>query len=123
MENQPNTVQNATQSSFQYQIQPPLPNATAVLVLGIMSIPTCFCVGIVGLVLSIIALVLASKDTMLYNANPTQYTLASYNNLKAGKVCSIIGLCLSSIYVVYIVFMVMLAISSGDSNVDYFSGF
>ncbi len=123
MENQPKTVQNASQFPFLYQIQPPLTNATAVLVLGIMSIPTCFCVGIVGLVLSIIALVLASKDTMLYNTNPTQYTLASYNNLKAGKVCSIIGLCLSSIYVVYIVFMVMLAISSGDSNVDYFSGF
>ena len=119
MENQPNTVQNASQFPFQYQIQPPLPNATAVLVLGIMSIPTCFCFGIVGLVLSIIALVLASKDTMLYNANPTQYTLASYNNLKAGKVCSIIGLCFSSIYL----FFVILGVLSGNSNFDYFSGF
>jgi hypothetical protein len=75
------------------------------------------------LVLSIIALVLASKDTMLYNANPTQYALASFNNLKAGKECSIIGLCFSSICMAYFVFLIILGMISGDSKIDSFSGF
>jgi hypothetical protein len=49
------------------QVQPPLPNATAVLVLGILSIVVCFITGI-------IALVLANKDMALYNANPGAYS-------------------------------------------------
>ena len=44
------------------QPQRPLPNATAVLVLGIIAIVGCFCDGIPGLVCGIIALVLAGKD-------------------------------------------------------------
>ncbi len=80
-----------------------LPNATTVLVLGIISIVSCWCVGIVGLVLGIIALVMASKSAKLYAANPNLYTASSYSNMKAGKVCAIIGVCLSSIYVAYII--------------------
>ena len=44
-----------------FQTKQPLPNATAVLVLGIISIVGCFCYGIVGLICGIIALILASK--------------------------------------------------------------
>jgi hypothetical protein len=79
-----------------------LPNAVAVLVLGICSIfPGCFCCGLVGLICGIIALVLAKKDLTLYNANPGAYTESSIKNLKAGRVCSIIGLCLSGLYLVF----------------------
>jgi hypothetical protein len=39
-----------------------LPNSTAVLVLGIVSIVMCLCYGIVGLICSIVSLVLYSKD-------------------------------------------------------------
>lgn len=85
-----------------------VPNSTAVLVLGICSIfPGCFCAGIIGIVCGIIALVLANKAMAAYKTNPNAYTQASFNNLKAGKVCGIIGLCLSTLilifYVVYIV--------------------
>jgi hypothetical protein len=75
-------------------MQQPLPNATAVLVLGIISIVGCFCYGIPGIICGIIALILAAKSKALYFANPGMYTPGSYNNLAAGRVCAIIGLIL-----------------------------
>ena len=83
-----------------------LPNSTAVLVLGILSIVFCWCIGIVGLVLGIIALVLAGKGAKLYLENPNQYTVSSYNNLKAGKICAIIGTILSGLYFIYYIFLI-----------------
>ena len=47
-----------------------LPNATAVLVLGIVSILSCCCYGIVGIIFGAVALFLAQKDLKLYNAEP-----------------------------------------------------
>lgn len=82
-----------------------LPNATAVLVLGIISIIGSCCYGIVGLICGIIALVMSGKDSRLYNANPNAYTLASYNNLKAGRVCAIIGVILSALYLLAVIVM------------------
>lgn len=72
-----------------------LPNATAVLILGILSIITCCCYGIFGLVLGIVALVLANKDMKLYQENPEVYL--NYQNLSIGKILSIIGIILSAI--------------------------
>ncbi len=83
--------------------QIPIPNSTAVLVLGIISIALCWCYGIVALTCGIIALVLANKGMALYNANPEAYTLSSFNNMKGGKICAIIGLCLGSLYLIFIV--------------------
>jgi hypothetical protein len=83
--------------------QMPLPNSGAVLTLGIISIALCWCYGVVALTCGIIALVLANKSLVLYKANPNQYTLPSYNNLKAGRVCAIIGLCLSALMVLYVI--------------------
>jgi hypothetical protein len=71
-----------------------LPNATATLVLGILSIVICFICGI-------IALVISNKDVAMYKANPSQYTLASYNNIKAGRICAIIGLCLQVVGLIF----------------------
>jgi hypothetical protein len=85
--------------NFGYEgMQLPLPNATAVLVMGILSIVTCCCFyGVVSLILGIIAVVLGNKDTRLYRANLSMYTEGSYKNLRAGRVCAIIGLVLSGI--------------------------
>ena len=86
-----------------------LPNAVAVLVLGICSIfPGCFCYGIVGIVCGIITLVLAKKDLAAYASNPGAYTESSLKNLKAGRVCGIIGLCLSSLYVIFLIIYVVI---------------
>ncbi len=84
-----------------------LPNSTAVLVLGILSIVLCFCYGIIGLILGIIALSLSSKDMQRYNSNPGQFTISSYNNLKAGRVCAIIGTVLSSLYFIIIILYII----------------
>lgn len=78
-----------------------LPNAMAVLILGILSIVTCCCYGF-GLVLGIIALVLAKRDTELYMANPERY--AGYQNLNTGRILSIIGIVVSTIYLAWIVY-------------------
>ena len=80
-----------------------LPNSTLILVFGIISIVTCCCYGIIGLIFGIIALVLASKATKLYAANPDLYS--DYNNVKIGKIQAIIGLVLNAIYLLYIVWL------------------
>ena len=80
----------------------PLPNSTAVLVLGILSIITCCCYGVVGLILGILAVYLANKDLLLYQANPENYT--GYSNLSTGKILGIIGIVLSICYLISTVY-------------------
>ncbi|HYD22727.1 MAG TPA: CCC motif membrane protein [Flavipsychrobacter sp.] len=87
------------------QPQVALPNATAVLILGIIGIITCCCWG-GGAILSIIALVLASRDMRLYRASPHAYTRGSYNNLNAGRICAIIALVFSLSYIVMMIVLV-----------------
>jgi hypothetical protein len=100
-------MENQTQGQQQFTGgQIPLPNATAVLVTGIISIVGCFCYGIVGIICGIIAMVLAKKDMALYNANPSGYTPGSFSNLKAGKTCAIVGLILSALYLLIIIIMI-----------------
>jgi hypothetical protein len=103
MENQPPLQPN----QFTSNPQIPLPNGTATLVLGIISIVGCFCYGIVGLICAIIALVLANKDMRLYLANPSAYTPGSLSNLKSGKICAIIGLSLSILYFIFVLFIII----------------
>lgn len=80
-----------------------LPNATVVLILGIASILTCCCWGIIGIILGIIALVLAKKDLELYNANPEIYS--GYSNLNTGKILAVIGIIISSIYFIFTIYI------------------
>lgn len=82
--------------------QSKLPNATAVLVLGILSILGCCCYG-VGVILGIIGLVLAKKDMRLFNANPNQYTGA--NNINTGRILCIIGIVLSAIQILGMIYI------------------
>lgn len=83
-----------------------LPNATATLVLGILSIVFCWCYGILGLILGIIAVVISSKSVQLYNANPEEYD--GYGNLKAGRIMAFIGIGLSAIYVIFFIVYVFI---------------
>jgi hypothetical protein len=85
------------EQNFDYnQPQISLPNATAVLVLGILSIPACCCYGI-GLVPAIIALFLAKSASKQYLAEPGKYLESSYKNLTTGNICAWIGLIISVI--------------------------
>ena len=77
-----------------------LPNSTAALVLGIVSIASLCCCSIVGFVLGIIGLVLGVNAMALYHQSPDVYSEASFKNANAGKICSIIGLAFGVIKIV-----------------------
>jgi hypothetical protein len=86
-----------------------LPNATAVLVLGILSIVFCFICGIV-------ALVLASGDRRNYLRDPQHYTNASYELLKAGRICAIIGLSIWAVILLFYIAIFVFAIGFASFN-------
>ena len=74
-----------------------LPNSNTILVLGILSLVFCWwhIISVVGIVLSIETLTLARKELFIFYAQPNNFTLSSLNNVKAGRVCAIIGLIIS----------------------------
>jgi hypothetical protein len=81
-----------------------LPNSTATLILGICSIVFgCF---FIGLILGIIGLVLSGKGKQMYNSNPELYD--GYGALNAGRIMSIIGVILGSLYTLYYIVLVVL---------------
>ncbi|QRM90516.1 DUF4190 domain-containing protein [Lacinutrix sp. WUR7] len=82
-----------------------LPNATLILVFGILSIVTCWCYGIIGLILGIVAIVLANKATALYKEAPENYL--GYGNVKAGKIMAIIGVILCVLTIVFMIWAFM----------------
>ncbi len=83
--------------------QQKLPNSTLILVFGIISIVTCCCYGVLGLIFGIIALVMAKKATQTYLASPEQYT--GYQNVKTGKILAYIGIALNVIYLIYVIWL------------------
>lgn len=84
--------------------QQQLPNATIVLVLGIISIATCCCYGVPGIICGIIGLILFKKDNALFKENPQGYS--NYSNLKIGRILCIIGIVFSILFLLYIIFIV-----------------
>ncbi len=93
-----------------------LPNATTSLVLGILSIVICG----VGFILGIIGIVLANKDIAMYRSNPGVYSESSFSNAKTGRICSIIGIIVSSLivigYVLYMIWIFSIINSIKDSS-------
>ncbi len=85
-------------------MQQALPNSTTVLVLGILSIVFAMCYGVPGIIMGIIAVSISGKDIRLYQENPGVYTESSHNNLKAGRICGIIGICCSALFLLFIIF-------------------
>ncbi|MCL1943960.1 MAG: hypothetical protein FWF54_10500 [Candidatus Azobacteroides sp.] len=100
--------------------QQEVPNATVVLILGIASIVTCCCYGIPGLICGIITLILSGKGMNAYKGNPLMYTQSSYNNLKAGRICGIIGLSLSAIYFIIVLICLIVYGVAALSNPEQF---
>jgi len=82
-----------------------LPNSTAVLILGIVSIVTsCCCTVIIGAIPAIIGLVLAKKDMNLYNSNPDLYD--NYNNLKTGRILCFVGIALGVVTLLWNIYSI-----------------
>lgn len=96
---------------------PQLPNATAALVLGILSIV--FGCLFVGLILGIIGLVLSKKGKEVYRENPTGYS--GYGALNAGRILSIIGIVLGGLYTLYYIVIVSIIGTAAFSLWDVFS--
>jgi hypothetical protein len=92
-------------------VKQPLPNATAVLVLGILSIVTS-CL-FVGLILGIIGLVLSGKGRTMYKLDPTLYE--GYGSLNAGFIMSIIGTIIGVLYAIYYVIIIVIIGAAGLS--------
>ncbi len=82
-----------------------LPNATATLVLGILSIVICFICGI-------IALVISNKDMDMYKADPGLYSESSYNSIKAGRICAIVGISLQLVGLLFYILIILFAVSN-----------
>ncbi|MBM3921333.1 MAG: DUF4190 domain-containing protein [Sphingomonadales bacterium] len=81
-----------------------LPNSTATLVMGILSIVfSCF---FVGLILGIIGLSISGKGRKMYRANPSGYD--GYGALNAGYIMSIIGTIIGSLYTLYYIILVVI---------------
>jgi hypothetical protein len=104
-----------------------LPNSTLILVFGIISIVTCCCYGILGLIFGIIALVLANSAGKLYYAEPGSYTESSYKNVNAGKICAIIGIALSAFYLLFLFWAIFTigieTLSNPEALQEYFQQF
>jgi M penetrans paralogue family 26 len=97
-----NEQYNQGSSVFPDMQQRSLPNSTAVLILGILSIAgCCFIYGFASLAMAVIALYLAAKDRKLYRMNPNSYTQGSYKNVNAGRICAIIGLVLAALFIMF----------------------
>jgi hypothetical protein len=92
-----------TSNQNQYNQPANLPNATGALVLGIISIVGAFCYGIVGVICGIIGLILANKDRKLYQSTPELYSASSYSSSNAGRICSIIGLILGGLFLLFVI--------------------
>jgi hypothetical protein len=97
------------------QIKRPLPNSTATLVLGILSIV--FGCGVIGLALGIIGLVISREGKTLFENNPNDYS--GSGNLNAGRVMCIIGICLGSLSLFYAI----IALAIGGSILAGLSSF
>lgn len=91
------------QSTTHFETKQKLPNATAVIALGILSIISCCCYG-GGLIFGIIALVLAKKDKALYEVNPNSYS--NYGNLNTGRILAIIGIVLSILMIFFVIWAI-----------------
>lgn len=82
-----------------YQGNQALPGSGASLTLGILSI---IFAGFIGLILGILGISQANKSLHLVQLNPAFYNQSSVSQAKAGKVCSIIGLVLSGLVILFI---------------------
>lgn len=110
-----NQPQNQPQQSPFGNSKLPLPNATAVLVLGICSIVFgCF---FIGLILGIIGLVLSAPGRKLYKENPNLYE--GFGQLNAGYIMSIIGIVLGGLYTLYYIILVLIIGGTAFSFREY----
>lgn len=93
--------------------QVPLPNGTTSLVLGIVScvfgVFWCYWIGsVIAIVCGIIAISMGNSGRKLLSSNGSNnYTTSSINNNNAGRIMGIIGLCLGSLALVFLIIVII----------------
>ncbi|GLU44190.1 CCC motif membrane protein [Allomuricauda sp. NBRC 101325] len=101
--------------------QQPLPGASTVLTMGILSIVgTLFCCGPFGAIFSIVGLIKAKSATELYQQSPESYS--DFSNVKTGKILSYIGLAVALIYLVLFILyfgFIVAMITAGEFSGEY----
>jgi hypothetical protein len=107
-----NTSQQPPVPQVPFGHQPPIPNSSTVLVLGIIalvfSVIWCYWIGsLVAVILGIICLVSYNGAKKTYDQNPSHYSSGSLSNLNAGRVCGIIGLVLGGIGFLVLILVVV----------------
>lgn len=90
-----------------------LPNSTAILVLGILSLIFCWCYGFIGLILGVIAVVMANTQRRIYWESPSDYTESSFRNVSAGRTCGIVGICIAAFILVFWILILMGIVALG----------
>jgi Trk-type K+ transport system membrane component len=80
-----------------------LPNANTILILSILSVITCCCYGVIGIVLAVVALQKAKKEEQLYLENPAQYL--NIGTVNAARIIAFIGITLSAIYLAFTIYL------------------
>lgn len=94
----------------------PAPNSNAILTLGILSIITCCCCnGIIGIILSIIAIILATKSKREFKRNSDIYNEKTLGKVNAGRTCAIIGLTVGILMFVIAIILVYFALDDVSS--------
>jgi len=115
-----NEFQNPTQKN---EFNLPAPYSNAVLTLGILSIITCCCCnGIIGIILSIIAIVLAAKSKKEFNSNSDMYDERTLSKVNAGRTCAIIGLTVGILMFVIAILVIHFALDDVSSITSYANG-
>ena len=84
-----------------------LPNATTVLILGILSLVLFWLYGFISLVLGIIAWALGNNQRRIYRETPGVYTEASFRNVNTGRTCAIIAVCLAAFTTLFFILLFM----------------
>ncbi|XOV68138.1 MAG: hypothetical protein ACFHU9_02985 [Fluviicola sp.] len=84
-------------------VQEDLPKATSALTCGIIALP--FSLGIIGIILSIVAITQGNHSIRQYHGSPGKYTEKSFKRAKAGRTCGIISLSLfgASILIIFLI--------------------
>ena len=100
--------------------QQPLPGASTVLTMGILSIVgSLVCCGPFAIIFSIIGITKAKSITRLYQGSPESYS--GYESVNTGRILSYIGLALSLVMLVIIIlyFGAIIAIITTSSYNDF----
>ncbi|MAO46606.1 MAG: hypothetical protein CL823_05585 [Crocinitomicaceae bacterium] len=103
-----------------------LPNATTVLILGIVSflLWCCCCITFpihIGIITAVIGIVLANKSEKIYKADPSNYS--NYNHLTIGRILCIVSLVIMLLHTIYTIIVLVIYGGAGMMEMMMFDNY